>query len=306
MTDETQATEEKTAKQTRELEVVRSVESSAIVGDVQRAMFMPANMGEAMEMATLMAGSNFMPKHLRGKPGDCLAVIMQSSRWGMDPYAVGNKTYFVNDRMAFEAQLVAAVVNSSNVLEGRLIYEWSGSGENLKCKASGKIKGDPEIREREVELKTITTRNSPLWKQDPEQQLAYYTGRAWARLHTPEVLMGVYTTDEIEAIPATNKTNRITRATLADHAEVTLDADAGGYDEAEVEALVEENSDLIAQEKAQSRWERMKSEAVMAIELRQIEALRDEFDAYEDEIPLADRPAVIQAINDAAERISNS
>ena len=101
-------------------------------------------MGEAMELGKLMAAGCFVPPHLRGRPGDCLAVVMQSARWGMDPFAVGNKTYFVNDRMAYEGQLVNAVVNSSGRLEGRLKIEWEGEGNELVCTVTGTLKGDPE------------------------------------------------------------------------------------------------------------------------------------------------------------------
>ena len=55
----------------------------------------------------------------------------------------------------------------------------------------------PSPKVRTVKIKTIKTRNSPLWTQDPEQQLAYYTKRAWARLYCPEVLLGVYAEDEV-------------------------------------------------------------------------------------------------------------
>jgi len=162
-----------------------------------RAMFLPATMGEAMELAKLMSSSNFVPPHLRGKPGDCLAVVMQANRWAMDPFSVASKTYFVSDKMAYEAQLVNAVINASGVLDGRLHPEWQGEGNELVCTVTGKIKGDDAIKARRVAIKNITTRNSPLWKQDPEQQLAYFASRAWVRLHAPEVLMGIYTPEEL-------------------------------------------------------------------------------------------------------------
>ena len=41
-------------------------------------------------------------------------------------------------------------------------------------------------------------RNSPLWEQDPRQQLAYLCVKRWARLHAPDVLLGLYTPDELE------------------------------------------------------------------------------------------------------------
>ena len=209
------------------LPVATAIGGTDITAGQGRAAFLPTSMGEAMEIAKLMAGGNFVPKHLRGAPGDCLAVVMQSARWGMDPFAVGNKTYFVNDRMAYEAQLVNAVVNSSNVLDGRLKVEWSGEGNSLKCLVSGRIKGDPDIKTREVKLANIKTRNSPLWQSDPEQQIAYFATRAWARLHAPEVLLGVYTPDEIESIPGNRvdaeAPQRLSSDMLAQQAGVTVE-----------------------------------------------------------------------------------
>jgi hypothetical protein len=160
--------------------------------------FLPATMADAMELAKLMASSNFVPPHLRGKAGDCLAVVMQSTRWSMDPFAVANKTFFVNDRMAYEAQLVIAVINTRAPLKGRLEFSYEGDGNNLTCTVSGTIRGDDRPKIVEQEISTITTRNSPLWKQAPRQQLGYFTARLWARLHCPEVLLGVYTVDELQ------------------------------------------------------------------------------------------------------------
>ncbi len=225
------------------LPVATAIAGTDITAGQGRAAFLPTSMAEAMEIAKLMAGGNFVAKHLRGAPGDCLAVVMQAARWGMDPFAVGNKTYFVNDRMAYEAQLVNAVVNSSNVLDGRLKVEWSGEGNNLKCLVTGRIKGDPDIKTREVKLANITTRNSPLWKSDPEQQIAYFATRAWARLHAPEVLLGVYTPDEIESIPperGSSAPQRLSSDMLAQQAGVTVDQPATVEQDDIVDAEIEE------------------------------------------------------------------
>ena len=179
--------------------VLKNIGSSELVTSNGNA-FLPANMGEAMELGKLMSASNFVPAHLRGKPGDCLAVVMQSSRWGMDPFAVANKTYFVQDRIAYEAQLVNAVLNARAPLNGRLQVSWDGEGATLTCKVVGHIKGDPEPHTVWQELASIKTRNSPLWASSPRQQLAYYTTRLWARLYCPEVLLGVYTEEEVADI----------------------------------------------------------------------------------------------------------
>tara|TARA_R110000782_G_scaffold239194_1_gene325557 strand:- start:16 stop:1035 length:1020 start_codon:yes stop_codon:yes gene_type:complete len=184
---------------------LKGIETSSGDYGASRALFQPNSMGEAMEIAKLMAAGNFVPPHLRGKPGDCLAVVMQAARWGLDPFAVGNKTYFVNDRMAYEAQLVIAVLNTSGVLKGRLQIEWDRSDTDLVCTVTGTLKSDPQ-RPKAVEQKmsTIKVKNSPLWVASPQQQIGYYTSRLWARLFAPEVLLGVYTVDEIEEMGIEN------------------------------------------------------------------------------------------------------
>ncbi len=102
--------------------------------------------------------------------------------------------------MAYEAQLVNAIILSRAPLKARPKLKWSGEDENLKCEVSATFVGEDEPAVFEAELKTITTRNSPLWKQQPKQQLGYFATRAWARLYCPDVLMGVYTKEEMEEV----------------------------------------------------------------------------------------------------------
>lgn len=182
--------------------VLRGIDAVDGGASAARALFLPGNFAEAMELAKLMASGLMVPPHLRGKAGDCLAILTQAMRWGMDPFAVASKSYFVNDRIAYEAQLVAAVVNTSGILQERLKVDWYGDGDSLRCSARGRIKGEEREHAVEQDLKTIKVRNSPLWQQAPRQQIAYYTQRLWARLYTPEVLLGVYSVDEVQEMVA--------------------------------------------------------------------------------------------------------
>lgn len=162
----------------------------------------PQSFGEVMTFADQMSKCSFVPRHLRGKPADCLAVCLQALRWSMDPFSVAQKTYFVSEGAApgYEAQLINAVIHSRAALDGRLNVSWSGSGGDLSCTVTGKFRGDPTPKTKTCRVANITTKNSHLWKSDPEQQLAYYTTRAWARLYAPDVIMGIYTPDEIREV----------------------------------------------------------------------------------------------------------
>ncbi|HBN5584587.1 TPA: recombinase RecT [Citrobacter freundii] len=177
------------------------------------AIFSPEGMNQLVRFAELMACSKAtVPAHLAGKPSDCLAVTMQAAQWGMNPFAVAQKTHVVNGALGYEAQLVNAVVSSSNLLSTRLNYRWDGDWSKVNGKSdkspsltvtvSAVLKGEAEPRELTISMAQAGVRNSPLWEQDPRQQLAYLCVKRWARLHAPDVLLGVYTPDELqEATP---------------------------------------------------------------------------------------------------------
>lgn len=177
------------------------------------AIFSPEDMDRLVRFATLMADSKAtIPQHLAGNPADCLAVTMQAAQWGMNPFAVAQKTHVVNGTLGYEAQLVNAVVSSSNLLSTRLNYRWDGDWSKVNGKSdkspsltvtvSAVMKGEAEPRELTISMAQAGVRNSPLWEQDPRQQLAYLCVKRWARLHAPDVLLGVYTPDELqEATP---------------------------------------------------------------------------------------------------------
>ena len=173
------------------------------------AIFSPEGMNQLVRFAELMSQSKAtVPKHLEGKPADCLAVTMQAAQWGMNPFAVAQKTHVVNGTLGYEAQLVNAVVSSSSLLVTRLNYRWSGDWSNVNGKTdkspnltvtvSAVLKGEAEPRELTISMAQAGVRNSPLWEQDPRQQLAYLCTKRWARLHAPDVLLGVYTPDELQ------------------------------------------------------------------------------------------------------------
>lgn len=184
--------------------------------------------------ANLMATARAtVPAHFQGKPGDCLAMVMQATTWGMNPFAVAQKTHLINGVLGYEAQLVASVINSSSLLADRFNFEWFGPWEKIVGKFKmvesrtkkddngnpkkfmmpdwniadenglgvrvwATIKGESEPRVLELLMTQARTRNSTLWTEDPKQQLAYLAQKRWARLYAPDVILGVYTPDEIE------------------------------------------------------------------------------------------------------------
>lgn len=175
-------------------------------------------------LANLMAsGKATVPTHLQKNPADCMAIIMQAAQWRMNPFAVAQKTHVVSGTLGYEAQLVNAVISSSKAINGRFHYEYGGDWEvkgngdavknqagvnvnsgntiNQSCwvRVGAILSGEDEIQWGErVYPSMVTTKNSPLWKTNPKQQSAYLATKYWARLYAPAVIMGVYSSDELE------------------------------------------------------------------------------------------------------------
>ena len=158
---------------------------------------MPNDMRSAMDLANMMAKAKLVPSHLQDKPGDCLLVIEQAVRWGMSPFAVAQSTSVISGKLMFEGKLVSAAVQSSGLLSKRLSYEFDGEGVNRAVTASATIRGEDEPRTIRCTLAEAKTNNG-MWTKQPDQQLIYFSTRAWARRHTPEVMLGVYSPEEFD------------------------------------------------------------------------------------------------------------
>ena len=168
--------------------------ASALMMDVK-------TMESLMRVADLMAsGKSTVPAHLQKNPADCMAVVMQSMQWGMNPFAVAQKTHIVNGALGYEAQLVNAVIQASGSIEGRFHYEHRGNAGSVECRVGATIRGEADMTWGEwLNESKVTTKNSPLWKTNPKQQLGYLQVKNWARLYCPGAILGVYTPDEFDA-----------------------------------------------------------------------------------------------------------
>jgi len=151
------------------------------------------NFDKLWRMAEALANSA-----LKGNIGDCLAIVTQAMIWGLNPFAVAQKAHVINGKLGYEAQLVNAVVMQSGAIRGSFSYEYDGD----KCRVGAVLRGESVITWGEwLSASTVTTKNSPLWKVNPKQQMGYLQVKNWARAYCPGALLGIYSTDELEAMP---------------------------------------------------------------------------------------------------------
>jgi hypothetical protein len=245
-----------------EKRIDKSVTSEISVG--ARGGISYSNAGQVMELAKMMAVAEVaVPAHLRGNPGACLAVAFQALDWGMSPFAVANKSYSVNNRMAYESQMINAVILNRAPIVGRFKISYDGEGEKLTCTVVAKGTDGEEYPYTSPELGKIPVKNSPLWKSDPRQQLFYYSSRALCRRHFPDVILGVYTPEELDEAPERDITppkqtaQERLQARLAQNAQQEPENASTGTPEAKASPPAEEppftDADVLPPEEEQSQ-----------------------------------------------------
>ena len=161
------------------------------------AGLVPSNMSEAMRLAEMMATAKLVPTALQKSPADCLMVIQQAIRWDMDPFAVAQECSVIQGKLMHSGKLVAAVVNARGNLTNRLSFSYKGEGDNRTITVTGQLQGEATPRTVNVRLSDAKTNNN-VWRTQPDQQLMYHGTRVWARRHTPELMLGVYSEEEFD------------------------------------------------------------------------------------------------------------
>lgn len=178
----------------------------AMTSEVRANALMPTSIHEAIQLSEIMAKANLVPDHLRGKSGDCLLIVMQAQRWGMDAVSVAQCTSVVHGRLCYEGKLVAAALYAMGAVEGRLEYDIQGTGQAATIIVTGTPRGGngpQSVRGTVKDWRTYTKNKDGkqvenAWDKIPEDMLVYRGTRQWARRYAPEALLGVYTPDEVE------------------------------------------------------------------------------------------------------------
>ncbi len=124
---------------------------------------------------------------------------------GMSVLAVMQGMYVVKGRPAWSAQFITTAINSSKLFT-RLQFETEGEGNNLRCRAwaferaTGKKLLGVWITMDMAQKEGWTSKEGSKWRTMPDQMIRYRAAAFFGRLYCPDILMGLYASDEVEAI----------------------------------------------------------------------------------------------------------
>jgi hypothetical protein len=154
---------------------------------------------EAWQLAGRIAGTDFVPRALRGKPEAVLACILTGHELGIGPMQALSKIHVVDGRPAAAAELMRALVLSA----GHDI--WVEESTSTRVRMGGRRAGSS--RDSYATWTTDDARGAGLlgkdnWKRYPRAMLLARATAELCRAVFPDVLAGIsYTVEELEDDP---------------------------------------------------------------------------------------------------------
>jgi len=197
--------------ETMELQEIKTIEPSA---NVQREVM---NMAETMKMAEMLAQSTIIPETYRRRPENCFIALDMASRMGLSPMIVMQNLYIIQGKPSFSGSAIAAMINASSKFEDvELVYV----GEEGKDSWGAYVTGTRRTSGKQIKGGTVTLaiskkegwyqKSGSKWQTMPEIMLAYRAYTWFGRVHAPELLMGLQSSEEIyDVIERESKADKV-------------------------------------------------------------------------------------------------
>ena len=177
----------------------------AVSGTHQVAPVLPRSFDEIRAMAEYIARSNLCPKEFRGRPADVAVAIMHGLELGLKPLQALRNITVINGRPTVWGDAALALVLASPACE-YVKEEVRGEGEAMKAVCQVKRRGHPAEVIRTFSV--ADAKRAGLWGKpgpwrDYPQRMLQLRARSWAlRDAFPDLLSGLYLTEEAMDIPA--------------------------------------------------------------------------------------------------------
>ena len=159
----------------------------------------PRDMGEAMQLADMLASSDMVPRDYQRKPGNILVAVQWGAEVGLKPLQALQNIAVINGRPALWGDAVVALVRGSGLLE---YMQETHDGDTAVCRI--KRKGQPEevrmFSQSDAKAAGLAGKSGP-WSQYPAR-MRQMRARAFAlRDVFADVLKGLAVAEEVQDIP---------------------------------------------------------------------------------------------------------
>ena len=164
-----------------------------------------AQFEHSQRVAKMLSSSNLVPKDFQGNIQNTMIALEISNRIGASPLMVMQNLYIIHGKPSWSSSFIIAAINSSNKFSP-LRFDISGTGDDYGCVAWCVEKGtdqrleSPRVTIGMARKEGWLTKAGSKWVTMPDLMLRYRAASFFGRLYAPEILMGMYSVEEIQDI----------------------------------------------------------------------------------------------------------
>jgi hypothetical protein len=168
-------------------------------------VFAPAQFEHAQRIAKLLSSSDLVPNQYKGNIANTMVALEMAHRMNASPLMVMQNLHIIHGRPSWGSSFIIASLNSCGRF-GTLRFESTPTS----CKAvtmdkqSGAILEGPTVTMEMAKAEGWLDKPGSKWKTMPELMLKYRAAAFFGRLYAPEIMMGLYSADELVDIAANN------------------------------------------------------------------------------------------------------
>lgn len=157
-----------------------------------------------MEMASMLSKSTIVPVTYQNRPENCFIALDMASRMGVSPLVVMQNLYVIQGKPSFSGSAIASMIRSNPQYRN---VELNYVGEEGKDTWGAYITADNVHNGKTIKGATVTiaiakkegwlSKGASKWLTMPELMLGYRAYTWFGRIHCPELMMGLQSTEEI-------------------------------------------------------------------------------------------------------------
>jgi len=156
-------------------------------------------------LANMFANSGMVPDLFKKNPAACAVGLQLAQQLQVAPFMLFQKMYTIGGKPAIEAQLAIAVANQRGVFTGPIEYTFVGENKDKTraCTAKAVLSKTKTPVEMTIDWAVVdgegwSKKGGSKWLTMPDQMFRYRSAMWLIRTYCPEVLFGMYSTEELD------------------------------------------------------------------------------------------------------------
>lgn len=165
-------------------------------------------LAQAWKTAQFLSKSDLVPQETyRNKPENCLIALDIANRTGYSPFTVMQQLYIVKGKPSWSGQMAISLVNACGRFSPlRFVFVGEVGTLSHGCYATAtRLSTGEQLASDIVTIQMAKDegwldKNGSKWKTMPIQMMQYRAGAFFARVHCPDILLGLPLAEEVRDV----------------------------------------------------------------------------------------------------------